>query len=105
MPKETTETAFDHKCHVLGELWLFYRDSENEGWIDFFAWADLGLPIAHLHWSDLVIVKDDGKALVEETWEAFCEMIAIDPQGTYTNLAEAFEASPNPPVVSDEDDE
>lgn len=90
-----TKTAFSTKCEILGTLWLYYKDTEHENWQEFFQWADIGLPLAYLVWQDLASAKADGKSNIEETWNTFCEMISIDPNGSYTDLASALQASPN----------
>lgn len=93
------------QCVALGELWLFYREDakHNEAWNDFFEWADIGLPLAYMISQDLADPKEEAETFIEETWEAFCEMISIDPEGDYDNLAECFEASPNPPLDREEE--
>ena len=93
-----SKTNFSNKCEILGNLWMWYKDTDNESWAEFFAWADLGLPLAYLTWQGLATAKPDGKNVIEETWNVFCEMISVDPNGKYTDLQSAFSASPNSPV-------
>lgn len=88
-------TTLDNRCAVLGGLWLFFKDTENETWSEFFEWADLGLPLAYMRWQELVELKPEAINLIDETWLVFCEMIDIDPEGEYANLSDAFDASPN----------
>lgn len=91
-----SKTNFSNKCEILGSLYMWYKDTDNETWQEFFTWADLGLPLAYLAWQDLATAKPEGKEIIEDTWNVFCEMIAIDPNLKYGNLAEAFDASSNP---------
>jgi hypothetical protein len=93
-----TKTAFSTKCEILGTLWTFYKDTENETWAEFFAWADIGLPLAYNVWQGLATAKPEGKDIVENTWDIFCEMISIDPSGKYDGLSAAFAASPQPEI-------
>jgi hypothetical protein len=93
-----SKTNFSNKCAILGSLWTFYKDTDNEGWRVFFDWADLGCPMAYLQWQGMVTIKADTKPLVEDTWDKFCDMISIDPDGSYENLKAAFDASPNDPI-------
>jgi hypothetical protein len=76
-------------------LWTFYKDTDDEGWQEYFRWADVGLPLAYMSWQGIVSVKPDGKQFVEDAWVEFCNVISIDPNGKYSNLKDAFAASPN----------
>lgn len=91
------KTPFSNKCEILGNLWLFYSEKaqEHDGWRDFFEWANVGLPLAYASWQGLATIKPEGKDIVNETWETFCKVIAIDPLAKYADLNEAFESSPN----------
>jgi hypothetical protein len=90
-----SKTTFSTKCEILGTLWLWYKDTDNEDWSEFFSWADVGLPLAYASWQNLSTLKPEGKNTVEETWTEFCTMISIDPDAKYTDLKGAFSASPN----------
>ena len=90
----TTKTPFSTKCEILGTLWTFYKDTEQNNWKDFFGWADIGLPLAYAVWQGLATAKPEGKPLIEETWKVFCEMIDIDPEARYENLKAAMSSSP-----------
>ena len=89
----------DSQCAVLSKLWLYYRDTADEAWTEFFIWADVGLPLAHTQVEGYATLTDEGRALVQETWMVFCEMIGIDPSVTYETLEDALAASPNPPLT------
>jgi hypothetical protein len=91
-----SKTTYSNKCEILGSLWGFYRDTDNEIWSEFFEWADLGLPLAYQVWQGYCTLKPEGKSVVDETWATFCEMISIDPDAKYTDLRSAFAASENP---------
>ena len=96
-----SKTHFSSRCHVLTQLWLFYRDEaeKHQEWNDFFTWADVALPLAFVVDNNYVSgVKDDGKAAINEAWNVFCEMINIDPEVEYPDVFAAFAASDNPPV-------
>lgn len=93
-----SKTTFSSKCEILGSLWTFYKDTDNEAWSEFFEWADLGLPLAYHVWQDLATAKPEGKAAIEDTWRVFCEMIDIDPDAKYATLKDAFEASSHPEI-------
>ena len=97
-----SKTTYSSKCEILGTLWAFYKDTENEAWQEFFEWADVGLPLSYFVWQDYCTLKDSGKVTIDETWVTFCEMISIDADAKYTNLRSAFDASSNPPLEDEE---
>ena len=86
---------FSDKCKVLGELWLFHSHTKDEVWSEFMEYADLGLPMAYMADMGMITIKAESKHYINETWSIFCEMIDIDPDGRYTSLQEAFDASPH----------
>ena len=101
-----SKTPFSSKCDVLGELWLYYREEapEHDEWAQFFAWADIALPLSYMLWQGLAVLPatDDGsyaESLIEQTWTTFCEMISIDPDAEYLTVGDAWAASPNKPYL------
>ncbi len=94
-----SKTTFSSKCEILGSLWLWHKDTDNETWAEFFTWSDVGLPIAYFTWRGYISAKEEGKKTVEETWRVFCEMIEIDPEAKYLDLNDAFDKSPNDPLT------
>lgn len=102
-----SKTPFSSKCDVLGELWLYYRDesADHEEWAQFFAWADVALPLSYMLWQGLAVLPatEDGsyaENIIEQTWTTFCEMISIDPDAEYAGIDDAWNASPNPPYMN-----
>ena len=93
-----SKTTFSKKCEILGNLYLWHKDTDDEVWAEFFVWGDIGLPLAYFVMRDYANPKDDGKATIEEVWTVFCEMIGIDPDLRYTSLEDAFSASTNDPL-------
>lgn len=93
-----SKTAFSDKCTILGTLWTFYKDTDDDVWQQFFSWADVGLPLAYMSWQGLASVKPEGKQYIEDVWVEFCKTIAIDPSAKYSILKDTFDASPNEPL-------
>lgn len=91
-----SKTNFSKKCEIIGNMWMFYKDTDDEGWQTFFGWADLGCPLAYFVWQGMATAKPESKKLVEDTWDVFCDMLSVDADGSYDNLREVFDASPNP---------
>jgi hypothetical protein len=95
---DTSKTPFSNKCEILGELWLYYRDQiqQDENWVEFFAWADVALPLAFSLWQGYATgTNDDGKQFINESFATFCELINIDYREKWEGLAECWQASPN----------
>lgn len=90
-----SKTTFSSKCAILGMLWTFYNDTDDEVWQSYFRWADVGLPLAYMSWQGLVSVKAEGKTYIEDSWDEFCNIISIDPNAKYSTIKDAFDASPN----------
>ena len=93
-----TKTPFSTKCEILGTLWTFYKDTDNDNWAEFFRWADIGLPLSYMISQGHATAKAEGKEIVNETWSVFCEMIKIDSEEKYDNLNSALAASPQPEI-------
>lgn len=97
------KTHFSSICTVLGELWLDYREQAKDApeWDEYFAWADVALPLAYMKNQNLVTgLKEPGKQYILEAWDIFCKMIEIDPDNNYDGVIEAFEMSPNMKPIS-----
>jgi len=76
-------TPFSSKCNVLAELWLDYRDDEE--FLDFIAYNDLGLPLAYAVSSNLVNgLSDTGESMIEETWTLFLAGLDVEDTGFET---------------------
>ena len=93
---------FLSKCNILGELWLKYRDEAetNETWSEYFTYSDVALPLSYGISQGFVQMVEGGGLdnFVNESWQIFCELIDIDPDGEYEDIEDAWAASPNPPL-------
>mgnify|MGYP006278156587 CR=1 FL=1 len=93
---------FSQKCDVLGQLWLYYREDAktNQTWDMFFQYNDMALPGSYFISAGYVeAVEESGmEGFINETWEEFCGLIDIDPNGNYEDINDAWNASPNPPL-------
>ena len=96
-----SKTTFSDKCRILGDFWLDYREDadKDENWKQFLEYADMGLPLAFLVDRGYAnALTDIGEAIVDETWNVFCEMCVVDPDGAYITLSDIFDASPQPVI-------
>jgi hypothetical protein len=66
MTSENTSTTFEAKCDILGELWIYYRDSQE--FAEFIAFNDIGLPLAYAVANQLATLEPTGVRLVEDSF-------------------------------------
>jgi len=100
-----SKTPFSKKCDILGSLWLFYREDmeKSETWNEFLTWSDVGLPMSYLVSQNLVTLNgEEAETYVNDAWDVFCEMISIDSNDEYADLADCFAKSPNAPLENNE---
>lgn len=97
------------KCKVLGELWLYYREDAktNDTWTEFFDYSDIALPMSYgISQGFVMAVEDSGiYGYIDESWNLFCELINIDPNGEYDGINDAWNASPNKPLSEVQEEE
>tara|TARA_R110000803_G_scaffold139123_1_gene205805 strand:+ start:258 stop:554 length:297 start_codon:yes stop_codon:yes gene_type:complete len=89
-----SKTAFSKKCEILGGVWFFYKDNElDAAWEEFFAWADVSLPLAYMLFTNVVSLKTfgEGDRYIEEAWSLLCELLGVDPDASYSDLEDFFE--------------
>jgi hypothetical protein len=90
-----SKTLFSSKVEILSQVWVRYKSdsSRSEGWLSFFDWNDVGLPMAYLAFSEFVTIKRDKKYFIEETWVSYCEVLGIDPDEKYLTVEDTFNES------------
>jgi hypothetical protein len=82
-------TPFSSRCELLAELWLDYRDDED--FLDFIAYNDLGLPLAYATTNSLTKLTDNGEAMINETWDLLLAGLGIEEDIGYETLDKLFE--------------
>ena len=85
---ENSSTLFSNKCGILAELWSDYRDEEQ--FQDFVQYADLGLPLAFCHASEIISIETDSPAqeVVEEAWNVFVYGLGFEQDEGFESLDE-----------------
>jgi len=93
--KAVSCTDFSKKCEILAQVWIWCKDDNrrDDGWISFFEWHDLSLPLAHLAHNGYTTVNKDKYKFIEDTWLEYCELLHIDPEATYLSVKETFDRS------------
>lgn len=81
-------TTFSKKCEILADLWLNYRD--DEAFIDFIEYNDIGLPLAYMIANGIVESSQTGNDFIEEAFNLLVNALGIEDNG-FDNLDEMFE--------------
>ena len=64
------------------------RNSEEDKYSDFFAYNDLGIPLAVAHNAGLCTLNDEGDKMLAETYELLCAELKADPDEDFDDLDE-----------------
>ena len=88
--KKRTMTDFSSKCSILGEIWEDHREDNN--FVDFVEFNDLGLPLAYLNSEGLAVPSSDGIGHIEETFALFLSGLNVRDTG-FNNLNEVMTAA------------
>ena len=83
-------TDFSNVSEILAKLYMQYRDDDT--FVDFIEYNDVGLPLAYLTAENLCEPTDDGRRYIMETWDLFLTALDIKDTG-YTSLEEMFQAA------------
>lgn len=81
-------TSFEDACSILAELWINYRTEKT--FEDFISYNDLGLPLAFLIDSELVVPNEIAKKYIEETWLILLKSLEINEDAGFTCLEDLF---------------
>jgi hypothetical protein len=72
-------TTFENKALILGQLWINYKDEDE--WVDFFEYNDLGLPLAFAFAEGIVNHTPSLEQYINETWALFVEGLDTEDTG------------------------
>lgn len=73
------KTEFNNKCLILADLWLNYRDDEE--FLDFCEYNDLGLPLAYLISNNIVENTPLAENFVNEAFDLLLAGLGIKDTG------------------------
>lgn len=80
---------FDRKARVVADAWeKLAHVAEAQ---DFINENNLGFPAAFFHIADMAILKEEGRYIVEQTYDNIISSLLID-DGPYQNYTEVSEA-------------
>ena len=85
-------STFDNRVAVLGESYT--AGIEDEGWLQFKSYSDVGLPLAYLLSSGVVEVteatRDNIESYIDETYELLMQLLEV-PEEDKNNFADLDE--------------
>lgn len=77
--KKHVETPLETKAKILADLWINYgQDPDFE---DFFAYHDLGLPLAYAFDNGILIANEKTIGFIDETFEALLSGLELADSG------------------------
>jgi len=82
-------TPFSIKCEILADLWMDYRDEEE--FMDFIEYNDLGLPVAYAIANKIVDPLPMSEQFVNETFDLFLGALGVEDSG-FETINDVFEA-------------
>jgi hypothetical protein len=74
-----TTTTFENKCVILSDLWLNYRNDED--FIDFIEYNDLGLPLAYALSEGIVNGTELSNKFIDETFDLLLAGLDVEDTG------------------------
>jgi hypothetical protein len=80
-------TTQESKADILSELWLGYKTDQN--FEDFFAYNDLGLPLAYAISNGIVKATELSNKFINETFDLLLASLEIEDEG-YDGLDDIF---------------
>ena len=82
-------TPYNIKYAILSDLWTNYKDDKEMA--DFFAYNDLGLPLAFMIEQKIVESTPVAQVYIEETFELLVESLGLDSEEEYVSIEEMFD--------------
>jgi hypothetical protein len=80
-------TDFDSRALILGQLWVNFK--EDDEWKEFFAYSDLGLPLAFSFAEGIIDRTPSLEQYINETWDLFIGGLGIEDEG-FARLEDIF---------------
>ena len=81
---ETISTPYNKRCEILADLWLDY--SNKPDWQDFFAYNNLGSPLAYAIHTDIVLSTGKAETFINETFEILLLALEVDEDTGFDSL-------------------
>lgn len=81
-------TEFTNKIKILADLWINYRDDEE--FIDFCDYNDMGLPLSYLVDNGLAVSTELGNKYIEETFDLLLVAVEVTKDTGFETLDDIF---------------
>ena len=95
-------TTFSNKTKILTAVWILYRNVKDDaGWQKFMELYDMSLPLSSCVVAGWANLTKEGKEVINQTWNTACQLLSVDPNGTYTSYDDIVGASPNEAIIRD----
>jgi hypothetical protein len=69
---------------------------------DFYNYHDLGVPLSICISHDLVVLNDTGQEVIDETYNALCEIVGVDSEKTFLDYEDFIKESDIEPLEEKE---
>lgn len=79
-----SKTEFSDRAAILSELWINYKNDEE--FLDFVEYNDLGLPLAFAIANEIVVCTPAAAAFIDETFELLLQCLEIDEDTGFENV-------------------
>jgi hypothetical protein len=79
-------TTFENKAEILSDLWLNYKD--DEVFLDFIEYNDLGLPLAYAFANQIVANTDKLEKFIDETFDLLLSGLEVEEDTGFESLDE-----------------
>lgn len=85
-------TTFESKALIIGQIWMHHK--KDREFADFFAYNDLGVPLAFALAEGIIGLTPGLEEIVNETFDSLLEALNIEDAGfdDLPDLEEALEA-------------
>lgn len=82
-------TEFIARAEILSDLWMNYRDDES--FVDFIEYNDLGLPLAYAVTNTIVSSTPQLEAMINETFDLLLQGLGVEDKD-YETLDDLLDA-------------
>lgn len=90
---------FARRAELLGEMWMCYRD--DEVFAEFLDYNDIGVPLAYAVSSGLALVSDEGRRMIDESYEMLLTVLGA-PDADYEDFDALVAAATRPAGAPDD---
>ena len=84
-------TPFESKAEILSDFWLNFKD--QEGFLDFVEFNDLGLPLAYALSNNIITKTDAAKQLIDDTFKNLLADLEIEKDSGFESLSDLQEVA------------